>query len=61
MQRPCHGGRRQDAHGQPCTCGRPAGRSPTRCAMPEYNAPLRDMRFLLNDVFDAPALWQRLP
>ncbi|WP_227494928.1 acyl-CoA dehydrogenase N-terminal domain-containing protein, partial [Pseudomonas aeruginosa] len=27
--------------------------------MPEYNAPLRDMRFLLNDVFDAPALWQR--
>ncbi|TEG55914.1 acyl-CoA dehydrogenase C-terminal domain-containing protein [Pseudomonas aeruginosa] len=29
--------------------------------MPEYNAPLRDMRFLLNDVFDAPALWQRLP
>ncbi|OTJ25780.1 hypothetical protein CAY91_35165, partial [Pseudomonas aeruginosa] len=23
--------------------------------MPEYNAPLRDMRFLLNDVFDAPA------
>ncbi|MCR3874354.1 acyl-CoA dehydrogenase C-terminal domain-containing protein [Pseudomonas aeruginosa] len=29
--------------------------------MPEYNAPLRDMRFLLNDVFGAPALWQRLP
>ncbi|EOT21482.1 acyl-CoA dehydrogenase [Pseudomonas aeruginosa MSH-10] len=29
--------------------------------MPEYNAPLRDMRFLLNDVFDTPALWQRLP
>ncbi|MGL3793779.1 acyl-CoA dehydrogenase C-terminal domain-containing protein [Pseudomonas aeruginosa] len=29
--------------------------------MPEYNAPLRDMRLLLNDVFDAPALWQRLP
>ncbi|EMA4500899.1 acyl-CoA dehydrogenase C-terminal domain-containing protein [Pseudomonas aeruginosa] len=29
--------------------------------MPEYNAPLRDMCFLLNDVFDAPALWQRLP
>ncbi len=29
--------------------------------MPEYNAPLRDMRFLLNDVFDAPALWARLP
>ncbi|HFQ8142708.1 TPA: acyl-CoA dehydrogenase C-terminal domain-containing protein [Pseudomonas aeruginosa] len=29
--------------------------------MPEHNAPLRDMRFLLNDVFDAPALWQRLP
>ncbi|MBD9629961.1 acyl-CoA dehydrogenase C-terminal domain-containing protein [Pseudomonas sp. PDM19] len=29
--------------------------------MPVYNAPLRDMRFLLNDVFDAPALWARLP
>ncbi len=29
--------------------------------MPEYNAPLRDMRFLLTEVFDAPALWQRLP
>ncbi|MCP8466126.1 acyl-CoA dehydrogenase C-terminal domain-containing protein [Pseudomonas sp. ZM23] len=29
--------------------------------MPEYNAPLRDMRFLLTEVFDAPALWARLP
>jgi alkylation response protein AidB-like acyl-CoA dehydrogenase len=29
--------------------------------MPDYKAPLRDMRFLLNDVFAAPALWQRLP
>ncbi|MCS7567076.1 acyl-CoA dehydrogenase C-terminal domain-containing protein [Pseudomonas aeruginosa] len=29
--------------------------------MPAYKAPLRDMRFLLNDVFAAPALWQRLP
>ena len=29
--------------------------------MADYKAPLRDMRFLLNDVFDAPALWQRLP
>ena len=29
--------------------------------MPEYNAPLRDMRFLLDTVFDAPALWARLP
>ncbi|WP_448681321.1 acyl-CoA dehydrogenase C-terminal domain-containing protein [Pseudomonas nicosulfuronedens] len=29
--------------------------------MPEYNAPLRDMRFLLDEVFDAPALWARLP
>ena len=29
--------------------------------MPVYKAPLRDTRFLLNDVFDAPALWQRLP
>ena len=25
--------------------------------MPEYNAPLRDMRFLLNEVFDAPSMW----
>ena len=29
--------------------------------MPDYKAPLRDMRFLLTDVFDAPALWRRLP
>ncbi|MFJ3485939.1 acyl-CoA dehydrogenase C-terminal domain-containing protein [Pseudomonas sp. NPDC090202] len=29
--------------------------------MPDYKAPLRDMRFLLNETFDAPALWQRLP
>ncbi|CAD5106875.1 acyl-CoA dehydrogenase C-terminal domain-containing protein [Zestomonas carbonaria] len=29
--------------------------------MPEYNAPLRDMRFVLHEVFDAPALWARLP
>ncbi|MDH0645329.1 acyl-CoA dehydrogenase C-terminal domain-containing protein [Pseudomonas sp. GD03858] len=29
--------------------------------MPDYKAPLRDMRFLLNDVFDAPTLWQALP
>jgi alkylation response protein AidB-like acyl-CoA dehydrogenase len=25
--------------------------------MPEYNAPLRDVRFLLNEVFDAPKMW----
>mgnify|MGYP000232893621 CR=1 FL=1 len=25
--------------------------------MPEYTAPLRDMRFLLNEVFDAPSMW----
>ena len=25
--------------------------------MPEYKAPLRDMRFLLNEVFDAPKMW----
>ena len=25
--------------------------------MPEYKAPLRDMSFLLNEVFDAPAMW----
>ena len=29
--------------------------------MPEFNAPLRDLRFVLHDVFDAPALWARLP
>ncbi|MDH1011963.1 acyl-CoA dehydrogenase C-terminal domain-containing protein [Pseudomonas nicosulfuronedens] len=29
--------------------------------MPDYHAPLHDMRFLLDDVFDAPALWARLP
>ena len=29
--------------------------------MADYKAPLRDMRFILNEVFDAPALWQNLP
>ncbi|MGP4954197.1 acyl-CoA dehydrogenase C-terminal domain-containing protein [Pseudomonas helleri] len=29
--------------------------------MPEFNAPLRDMRFMLHEVFQAPALWARLP
>ncbi|MBK5001657.1 acyl-CoA dehydrogenase [Pseudomonas sp. S31] len=29
--------------------------------MPEYKAPLRDMRFVLHEVFQAPALWARLP
>ncbi|MCU1733631.1 MULTISPECIES: acyl-CoA dehydrogenase C-terminal domain-containing protein [unclassified Pseudomonas] len=29
--------------------------------MPGFNAPLTDMRFLLNEVFAAPALWARLP
>lgn len=29
--------------------------------MPDYNAPLRDMRFVLHEVFDAPSLWARLP
>lgn len=29
--------------------------------MADYKAPLRDMRFILNEVFDAPALWQTLP
>ncbi len=29
--------------------------------MPEYNAPLRDMRFLLNEVFDAPKMWSENP
>ena len=29
--------------------------------MAEYQAPLRDMRFLLNEVFDAPGQWASLP
>ena len=29
--------------------------------MTDYIAPLDDMRFLMNDVFAAPELWQRLP
>ncbi|MGJ3438831.1 acyl-CoA dehydrogenase C-terminal domain-containing protein [Pseudomonas sp. Je.1.5.c] len=29
--------------------------------MTDYNAPLRDMRFVLHDVFHGPALWARLP
>jgi alkylation response protein AidB-like acyl-CoA dehydrogenase len=29
--------------------------------MPEFKAPLRDLRFVLHEVFDAPALWARLP
>ncbi len=29
--------------------------------MADYQAPLRDVRFLLNEVFDAPALWASLP
>jgi alkylation response protein AidB-like acyl-CoA dehydrogenase len=29
--------------------------------MSDYQAPLRDMRFILNEVFDAPALWASLP
>jgi len=29
--------------------------------MPEYKAPLRDMRFLLNEVFDAPTMWAENP
>ncbi|OLF54380.1 acyl-CoA dehydrogenase C-terminal domain-containing protein [Pseudomonas chlororaphis] len=29
--------------------------------MPEFNAPLRDMRFVLHEVFNAPRLWARLP
>lgn len=29
--------------------------------MPLFKAPLRDMRFVLNEVFDAPGLWARLP
>ena len=29
--------------------------------MAEYKAPLRDMSFVLNEVFDAPSLWARLP
>ncbi|WP_223547334.1 acyl-CoA dehydrogenase C-terminal domain-containing protein [Pseudomonas sp. A-B-19] len=29
--------------------------------MPKFKAPLRDMRFVLHEVFDAPAMWARLP
>ncbi|MFQ6574353.1 acyl-CoA dehydrogenase C-terminal domain-containing protein [Pseudomonas sp. UM16] len=29
--------------------------------MPEFNAPLRDMRFVLHEVFHGPDLWARLP
>ncbi|PTU76468.1 acyl-CoA dehydrogenase C-terminal domain-containing protein [Pseudomonas mangrovi] len=29
--------------------------------MPSYNAPLRDLRFVLHQVFDGPSLWARLP
>ncbi|WP_313305983.1 acyl-CoA dehydrogenase C-terminal domain-containing protein [Stutzerimonas balearica] len=29
--------------------------------MADYKAPLRDMRFVLNEVFDLPRLWQSLP
>ena len=29
--------------------------------MPEYNAPLRDLRFVLHELFEAPRLWARLP
>ncbi len=29
--------------------------------MADYQAPLRDMRFVLNEVFDAPALWASMP
>ncbi|MDV2077724.1 acyl-CoA dehydrogenase C-terminal domain-containing protein [Marinobacter xestospongiae] len=29
--------------------------------MADYQAPLRDMRFVLNEVFEAPALWSSLP
>ena len=29
--------------------------------MADYKAPLRDIRFVLNDVFEADKLWQSLP
>jgi len=29
--------------------------------MADYQAPLRDMRFLLNEIFDAPGQWASLP
>ncbi|WP_410907922.1 acyl-CoA dehydrogenase N-terminal domain-containing protein, partial [Priestia sp. SIMBA_032] len=29
--------------------------------MTDYNAPLRDMRFVLHEVFQGPAIWARLP
>ena len=29
--------------------------------MADYKAPLRDMRFVLNEVFDVSTLWAELP
>jgi len=29
--------------------------------MADYKAPLRDMRFVLNEVFDVATLWAQLP
>ena len=29
--------------------------------MPEYKVPVRDMKFVREEVLDFPALWQRLP
>ncbi|MBT8769584.1 acyl-CoA dehydrogenase N-terminal domain-containing protein, partial [Metapseudomonas boanensis] len=29
--------------------------------MSDYKAPLRDMRFVLNEVFDVAKLWSELP
>mgnify|MGYP000607333396 CR=1 FL=1 len=29
--------------------------------MPEYKAPLRDMQFVLHEVFKAENLWQTMP
>ncbi|KPX28282.1 hypothetical protein ALO70_02331 [Pseudomonas amygdali pv. eriobotryae] len=33
----------------------------TRFAMADYKAPLRDMRFVLNEVFEVSKLWAQLP
>src|SRR5690606_8745015 len=43
------------------TRGHARAQHPTFPQMPQYNAPLRDMRFVLHEVFEAPAIWARLP
>src|SRR3990167_6524052 len=41
-------------------CFTPVAR-PRICPMADYKAPLRDMRFVLNEVFEVSKLWAQLP